>query len=83
MSIEDARELIEELRIEYNTEGPQSALGGLTPLTYSTEELPHLPPLLRWAVKAYSRAETEVMDNSLLAMPKVFEYIYHQVMPRT
>lgn len=40
MNLEDARKLIEEWRVEYNTERPHSALGGLTPVAYATAELP-------------------------------------------
>ena len=40
MSLDDARRLIEEWRVEYNTERPHSSLGGLTPVVYATAELP-------------------------------------------
>lgn len=40
MNLDDARQLIEAWRVEYNTERPHSALGGLTPLAYATTELP-------------------------------------------
>ncbi len=40
MGIDDARRLIEAWRVEYNTERPHSALGGLAPVEYAMAELP-------------------------------------------
>lgn len=40
MSLDDARNLIEEWRNEYNHERPHSALGGLSPVAFMTAELP-------------------------------------------
>lgn len=40
LSVDDARQLIEEWRYEYNTERPHSALGGMAPVEFATAELP-------------------------------------------
>lgn len=40
MGLDDARRLIEAWRVEYNTERPHSALGGLAPVEYAMAELP-------------------------------------------
>lgn len=36
LSLEHARKLIEEWRIDYNTNRPHSAVGGLTPVEFAT-----------------------------------------------
>jgi putative transposase len=40
MSLQDARNLIEEWRNEYNHERPHSSLKGMTPMEFATTELP-------------------------------------------
>jgi len=40
MSMDDARQLIEAWRIEYNHDRPHSSLDGMTPIDYATAELP-------------------------------------------
>jgi len=45
LSLDDARQLIEAWRVDYNAVRPHSALGNLTPQAYCIQQRPKSPPL--------------------------------------
>jgi len=56
LDLEDAKDLIEAWRIDYNTERPHSSLGGMTPGEFATRAQPPLRPR-RYAASASAPSE--------------------------